>query len=121
MTERLIGIDFGTSTTVVHIKNYTDGRPSDGDSTSIQYVEFDGQGMVPSLIQKVDDTYYFGYDAKQPKKDEKVYRNFKMKLESTDERERAEAEKLTLLFFRFLYEAYEEQKVHFGTVQNEKR
>ena len=120
MTERLIGIDFGTSTTVVHIKNYTDGRPSDGDSTSIQYVEFDGQGMVPSLIQKVDDTYYFGYDAKQPKKDEKVYRNFKMKLESTDERERAEAEKLTLLFFRFLYEAYEEQKVHFGTVQNEK-
>ena len=120
MTERLIGIDFGTSTTVVHIKNYTDGRPSDGDSTSIQYVEFDGQGMVPSLIQKVDDTYYFGYDAKQPKKDEKVYRNFKMKLESTDERERAEAEKLTLLFFCFLYEAYEEQKVHFGTVQNEK-
>ena len=91
-----------------------------GDSTSIQYVEFDGQGMVPSLIQKVDDTYYFGYDAKQPKKDEKVYRNFKMKLESTDERERAEAEKLTLLFFCFLYEAYEEQKVHFGTVQNEK-
>ena len=96
MTERLIGIDFGTSTTVVHIKNYTDGRPSDGDGTSIQYVEFDGQGMVPSLIQKVDDTYYFGYDAKQPKKDEKIYRNFKMKLESSDEKEQAEAEKLTL-------------------------
>ena len=120
MTERLIGIDFGTSTTVVHIKNYTDGRPSDGDGTSIQYVEFDGQGVVPSLIQKVEDTYYFGYDAKQPKKDEKIYRNFKMKLESSDEKEQAEAEKLTLLFFRFLYEAYEEQKVHFGTVQMEK-
>ena len=92
MTERLIGIDFGTSTTVVHIKNYTDGRPSDGDGTSIQYVEFDGQGVVPSLIQKVEDTYYFGYDAKQPKKDEKIYRNFKMKLESSDEKEQAEAE-----------------------------
>lgn len=120
MTERLIGIDFGTSTTVVHIKNYTDGKPSDGDGTSIQYLEFDGQGMVPTLIQKVDDTYYFGYDAKQPKKDEKIYRNFKMKLESSDEQEREEAEKLTLKFFQFLHKIYEEQKVHFGTAQNEK-
>ena len=84
MTERLIGIDFGTSTTVVHVKNYTDGKPSGGDGTSIQYVEFDGQGMVPTLIQKAEDTYYFGYDAKQPKKDERLYRNFKMKLESSD-------------------------------------
>lgn len=52
MTERLIGIDFGTSTTVVHIKNYTDGRPSDGDGTSIQYVEFDGQGWFPLSYKK---------------------------------------------------------------------
>lgn len=120
MTERLIGIDFGTSTTVVHVKNYTDGKPSGGDGTSIQYVEFDGQGMVPTLIQKAEDTYYFGYDAKQPKKDERLYRNFKMKLESSDEKERKEAEELTLLFFRFLHEAYEEQKVHFGTAQSER-
>lgn len=120
MTERLIGIDFGTSTTVVHVKNYTDGKPSGGDGTSIQYVEFDGQGMVPTLIQKVEDTCYFGYDAKQPKKDEKICRNFKMKLESRDEQERAEAEELTFLFFQFLHEAYEEQKVHFGTAQSEK-
>lgn len=119
MTERLIGIDFGTSTTVVHVKNYTDGKPSGGDGTSIQYVEFDGQGMVPTLIQKAEDTYYFGYDAKQPKKDERLYRNFKMKLESSDEKEWEEAEELTLLFFRFLHDAYEEQKVHFGTAQSE--
>ena len=119
MTERLIGIDFGTSTTVVHVKNYTDGKPSGGDGTSIQYVEFDGQGMVPTLIQKAEDTYYFGYDAKQPKKDERLYRNFKMKLESSDEKERKEAEELTLLFFRFLHDAYEEQKMHFGTAQSE--
>lgn len=120
MTKRLIGIDFGTSTTVVHVKNYVDGKPADNDRTSVQYVDFDGQGMVPTLIQEAEGAYYFGYDAKQPKQEEIVYRNFKMDLENEDEEKRNKARELTEMFFKFLYETYEEQRIHFGTVQQEK-
>lgn len=120
MTKRLIGIDFGTSTTIIHVKNYENGEPANHDKTFVQYVEFDGHGLVPTLIQEVEGTYYFGYDAKQPKQKGCLYRNFKLELESKDPEARKKAMELTKMFFCFLHNAYEEQQMHFGTAQYEK-
>jgi len=48
-TERLIGIDFGTSTTVIRVKRYRDGEPI-SDRLETKAVTFNmGSTMVPTL------------------------------------------------------------------------
>ena len=47
--QRVVGIDFGTSTSLIKVKAYRDGKPVDGDPTLTHYVEFDGKNMVPTL------------------------------------------------------------------------
>lgn len=114
MLERMIGIDFGTSTSLVKVKTYRDGKPVDGDPTLAHYVEFDGRNMVPTLIRFAGADEYYGYDANQTIPDSSLYRNFKLDLQSPDRAGRAQAEELTRKFFRFLYERYAGQSEHFG-------
>ncbi len=59
--ERIIGVDFGTSTSVIRVKRYQDGEPV-GNQLETKPVTFNmGSTMVPTLIQKLKTgESYFG-------------------------------------------------------------
>ncbi|MBS6952790.1 MAG: Hsp70 family protein [Enterocloster asparagiformis] len=118
--ERIIGIDFGTSTSLVKVKSYRDGVPVDGDPTLAHYVEFDGQNMVPTLIRFAGEEEYYGYDTNQTIQDSVLYRNFKLDLQNPDSAVRMQAQELTKKFFCFLHERYGEQSTHFGQFDMER-
>lgn len=108
--KRLIGIDFGTSSTYLKVKHYENNKPVREDGTSVQYVDFNGNAWVPSIIQKLGDDFWYGYDAQTKKADSAViYRNFKMSLEHKDEKARNEAMHLTELFFSYIFHMYQDQ------------
>lgn len=110
--ERIIGIDFGTSTSVIRVKRYEDGKPL-GEILETKEVIFGGVGaMVPTLIQNKDDDekiVYYGYDAQQKRKKTTTYHSFKVALESENPEKRAEARKITEEFFVYLAKVYSDQ------------
>ena len=109
--ERIIGIDFGTSTSVIRVKRYKDGQPV-GDPLEVKQITFDlGSTMVPTLVQKRDtgETIYFGYDANIPHKGTKTFSNFKVDLENSDPEIRQQAKELTSEFFAYMAKIYKAQ------------
>lgn len=118
--ERIVGIDFGTSTSLIKVKAYRDGAPVNGDPTVTNYVEFDGQYWTPTLIRFAGTEEYYGYETKNLIPNSVLYKNFKLDLESSDAAAKAQAQELTQKFFRFLYERYSEQTVHFGQLDIER-
>ena len=112
--ERIIGIDFGTSTSVIRIKRYENGKPV-GEKRETKEVIFSGIGStVPTLIQKKDDDesiVYYGYEAQQKRKKTTTYHSFKVDLESSDPEKRALARKLTEEFFCYLAKIYKAQSM----------
>ena len=109
--ERIIGIDFGTSTSVIRIKRYQNGVPV-GDPLEVKQITFDmGSSMVPTLVQKRDngETVYFGHDANIPHKGTKTFSNFKVDLENPDENIRHQAKELTSEFFAYMAKVYKTQ------------
>lgn len=110
--QRIIGIDFGTSTSVIRVKRYENGAPI-GETLETKEVIFGGSGaLVPTLIMKKNDdpsACYYGHEVQQKKKNYTVYQNFKMDLESTDPALRAQARALTEEFYGFLAKQYRAQ------------
>ncbi len=107
--ERIIGIDFGTSTSVIRVKRYNNGQPI-GDRLSKQAVIFNGdRPMVPTLIQRTDKVTYYGYDALIPKKGETLFQNFKVDLENLNSEQCQEARVLTEEFFTYMAKEYRSQ------------
>lgn len=105
MVTRIIGIDFGTSTTVVRVHNV-------GAGNRIVPLAINGQRTIPTIAfeAKGSSEKYYGYDA-QAKYDSNVegtlYKNFKMDLISDDEEKRNQAAGLIQGFLRYVYEQYQ--------------
>lgn len=114
MKNRQIGLDFGTTTSVVCY--------ADSDEKGIKEVTFNGCNWVPTLvlgagtiknkkgIEKSCDEA-FGWDAEYNYPFYAyLHRNFKIDLLSQDSDVCEKAKKLTGKFFKYLYETYKKQQ-----------
>ena len=120
--KRIIGIDFGTSTSVIRVKSYQqNGQPINSKLDTKAVTFNNGVTTVPTLVQRVNDAFYFGHDAKVAKKGAELFRNFKLDLQSADAEKKEEAKKLTKEFFKYLYKEYHAQANggHLGSIEEE--
>jgi hypothetical protein len=119
--KRIIGIDFGTSTSFVKVKLYMDEKPFGGDKLETKALVFDGKGSiaVPTVVQKAEEQFWFGYEAEVKKPNGIIYRNFKVELESKDQKTCELAKEMTERFFRYIYEKYDEQRQFLGDAPDE--
>ena len=111
--KRRIGIDLGTSSSMVKAKEYQDGKAPDAASLDCKAVVFTQQkmGSTPTLIRERGENRWYGYDAEQnPIKDSTLHQNFKIDLRNGDPQARARAVALSEDFFSFLYRSYAEQR-----------
>lgn len=95
MAERVIGIDFGTSTSVIRVKRYLHGKAL-GDMRDTIAVTFNmGNSMTPTLIRRVGDDPYYGHAAESPRRNSVLYYDFKVDLENAGNEIREQARALT--------------------------
>lgn len=124
--ERIIGVDFGTSTSVIRIKRYENGEPL-GERLEVKEVLFGASAAtVPTLVQRRDEDgtlVYFGYEAQQRRKKYTLCQGFKMDLESSDPQQRALARQLTAEFYDFLARQYKNQSDggHLGSMDDREK
>jgi hypothetical protein len=113
--ERIIWIDFGTSTSVIKVKTYKDNQPVDAREIA-DYVRFDNKDTLPTLVYKTnDDRYLVGYEAENAAVRGVLHQNFKLDLINPDPAKREEARQYTEIFLKYLFDAYTEQKNFFPT------
>lgn len=115
--QRIIGIDFGTSTTYMNVKRYNGDQPIE-DRFSYLPVVFnygESSGFVASVVREnADGSFDFGEKAEKQLDGAEIYKEIKMSLESPDEHKRSEARRITKEFFKYLYETYTQQAASFG-------
>jgi len=117
MITRVIGIDFGTSTSVVRVMSYQDGKPATSIH-AVDYVHFNNKACVPTVVFSAEDGQtYFGYEAESIAFEGTLHSNFKMNLLSADKF--LSAETLTRQFFLYLYRIYNEQRSFFAECNEE--
>ena len=110
---RIIGIDFGTSSSVVCFKDYADGAQNAGEEP--KHVYFDFQPLVRTLVYTANDGLKsYGAEAgeKGKKRPENLHVNFKMGLaDAASSRSYKESCVLMQDFFRYLYAKYMDQRI----------
>ena len=120
--QRVIGIDFGTSTTYMNVKRYSGAQP-DGDRFSYIPVVFnygESSGYVATIVREnADGSFDFGEKAAEALDGAKIHTEVKMRLESPDEAQRLEARRITKEFFKFLRATYVQQAGNLGGADDE--
>jgi cell division ATPase FtsA len=117
--ERIIGIDFGTSTSVIKVKTYNNGVPIEAKEVA-DYVRFDNKDTVPTLVYKTEDgRFLIGYEAENAAIRGELCQNFKLELLSPDPAVQEKAVNYTELFLKYLCSAYNDQKIHYPTCDSE--
>lgn len=119
--QRVIGIDFGTSTTYMNVKRYDGDRPVEDQFSYMPVVFNYGQssGFVASIVREnADGTFDFGENASEQLEGAKIYSEIKMLLESPDEAQRSEARRVFQEFFKFLRETYAQQSANLGAADD---
>jgi len=107
----VVGIDFGTSTTVVKMRNYEKDGTILSDWKDLQ---FGDSNKLPTVAYKNEKgQFYFGQDALNKEGDDREeeregtpYKNFKMKLASKSLEEVEEGKKITEEFFKYIYSSF---------------
>ena len=119
---RVIGIDFGTSSTYMNVKRYDLNRPT-ADSFNYIPVAFEhgeSKGSLVSVIRENSDgTFDFGRIANEEMEGASIYRNFKMDLESPDAEKREKSRGLVSMLFKYLRSVYEQQINQLGDESDE--
>ena len=113
MAERIIGVDFGTSTSVIRVKRYGDDGQPIGERIEAKEVIFSGKGgMVPTLILKKNsdpNVVYYGHEAELGRRGHTLYHDFKVNLENSDPEIRKQARALTEEFYAYMARQYRMQ------------
>jgi molecular chaperone DnaK (HSP70) len=111
--ERVVGIDFGTSTSVIKVKTYKDNQPI-GSDNGVEYIHFDNKASLPTMVYVTEDgRHLIGYEAENAAVKGILHQNFKMNLIHPEDAIREEAIRYAKIFFQYVYNAYNEQKSHF--------
>lgn len=117
VVQRLVGIDFGTSTSLIRVKRYQENQPI-GDSYNVSAVTYGngaGDSKAVTLVRhNADDTFTCGRYGEEKVEGSTIYREFKMDLENPDVRKQNLAKELTGEFFKYLYERYDHQQSDLG-------
>lgn len=111
MAYSIIGIDFGTSTTVVNVKNYYEGMQENECHT----LSINGHPLLPTVIfERIDDgRMFYGFDAISERDNGSngiFHQNFKMDLINNDDQIREKAKLLVKEFIKYLYSEFDKQK-----------
>ena len=119
---RVIGIDFGTSSTYMSVKRYNPEDPAE-DSFNYIPVSFEhgeSKGSLISVIRENSDrSLDFGRVANEEADGAVVYSNFKMNLESPDDALREKSRYLVRELFKYLHRMYELQSNQLGEKDDE--
>lgn len=122
--QRLIGVDFGTSTSLVRVKRYQGDQPI-GDcyhAASVTYGNGAGDSKAVTVVRVNEDkTVTCGRYGEEETPGSTIYREFKMDLENEDPEKRQKAQELTALFFEYLYERYRHQTTDMGGMDDKER
>ncbi len=124
MKIRYIGIDLGTSSTVVKLRDYDDSNKLLKYPT--QTLKIGGDSIIPSVAFVINNdfkdaaNFRFGSDAKSCQLEGNLYINFKMDLLSKDEEKRSHAKILIVYYMKWIRKHYEEQQIdYFGSCDQE--
>ena len=109
---RVIGIDFGTSTTYMYVKRYNlDNLAEDRFNwIPVAFDNGESRGAVNSVIRENSDgTFDFGRIAAEEIDGSVIHSNFKMSIESPDKEEQEKSRLLVRKLFEYLYNSYKLQ------------
>jgi len=107
--ERVVGVDFGTSSSVIKIKTYKNGAPV-GETVGADYIRFNNRDFVPTLVYEArDGSFLFGFEAESASVPGQLRSNFKLDLINEDEKIRSAANSCAKMFYGYLFKIYCEQ------------